>query len=182
MTSLLASLLFSVALQLGESHDEPLPQHLTHNSLKPFNTSSIPLNNDQEIATLLNAQGFKTTQRQVKTIRLSRGWRHRNRGEADKATTLDTTFARVEEALSEGTVREYGREFLQSNLRDVHGFRGTENNTRGRLEQTEKYFSKYTFAWMPRITKSFTRCKRNFNSFFLQEHLFLDIKTSESWF
>src|ERR1700722_4429133 len=39
----LASLLFSVALQLGESHDEPLPQHLTHNSLKPFNTSSIPL-------------------------------------------------------------------------------------------------------------------------------------------
>jgi len=91
------------------------------------------LHNDREIAQKLNSQGFNTSHSQVKDIRLSHGWRHYNRSDADNATAVEATFQRVDEALEEGTARNYGREFLQSNLRSVHGFRATENTIRDAL-------------------------------------------------
>jgi hypothetical protein len=90
------------------------------------------LDNDKEIVQTLQNQGIATTQRQVKSIRLSHGWRHRQRTDSDKLAAFTATYAAVDEALEEGTVRDYGRELLQSNLL-VNGFRGTEHHIRDAL-------------------------------------------------
>jgi hypothetical protein len=95
------------------------------------------LHNDKDIAKTLNTRGFSTTPRQVKNIRLSQGWRHRNRDEDDKVAAIEATFQHVGEALDRGTVRAYGRENVQSNLRAVHGIRVTENTVRDALAVLE---------------------------------------------
>jgi hypothetical protein len=76
-------------------------------------------NNDETIAQDLNSQGFPISARQVKEARLQHGWRRR----ADDAEQMweqrMATFAQVEQALAEGTVRSYGREFLVTNCQET---------------------------------------------------------------
>jgi hypothetical protein len=91
------------------------------------------LHNDKDIAKTLNTRGFNTNLRQVKSIRLSQGWRHRNKNENNKVAAIEATFQQVNKALNRGTARAYGREALQSNLRSVYGFRGSEDTIRDAL-------------------------------------------------
>ena len=88
---------------------------------------------DQTIARTLNTRGFATTPRQVQTIRLANSWRRRADTDEQIMEQRQETFARVEQALAEGTTRSYGREFMHTNLRVQHGYRARQDDIRDAL-------------------------------------------------
>jgi hypothetical protein len=88
---------------------------------------------DGAIAQAITAQGLHTTERQVKRLRLTHGWRWRHRGDAIAEARAET-FARVQAALQERTCRCYGRGFLQSYPR-LSGYIAREDDVRDALAQ-----------------------------------------------
>jgi hypothetical protein len=92
------------------------------------------LHSDTMIARQLNDQGFPISARQVRSVRTAKGWKHRTRGSEERQQNWTETFNRVGEALAEGTVRSYGREMVQSNLRQQQGYRAREDDVRNALK------------------------------------------------
>ena len=62
-------------------------------------------NNDESIASTLNAHGLPISSRQVEAGRLSNGWRHCASNDEQMAVQRKHTFACVEALLKEGTIR-----------------------------------------------------------------------------
>jgi hypothetical protein len=91
------------------------------------------LDDDKTIATQLNTQGYPITASGVKKIRLDNGWRHQQVTEEQKKEQWEETYARVGQALDEGSARSYGREMLQTSLRR-QGHRATEDYVRAAIK------------------------------------------------
>jgi hypothetical protein len=109
------------------------------------------LHDDATIARRLTDQGFSISARQVRSVRTAKGWKHRTRDSEERQQNWTETFNRVGQALAEGTVRSYGREMLQSNLRQ-QGYRAREDDVRNALKLqdpagTEKW-KKAPTNWM----------------------------------
>ena len=92
------------------------------------------LHDDSTIARHLNERGFSVSARQVRRIRTAQGWKHRTRDSEERQQNWSETFHRVGQALAEGTVRSYGREMVQSNLRREQGYRAREDDVRNALK------------------------------------------------
>jgi|tagenome__1003787_1003787.scaffolds.fasta_scaffold20898812_2 hypothetical protein len=95
---------------------------------------------DAEIASHLANQGLHLTARQVKSIRLAKGWRRRsaNNNQEQKAEQRAATFEIVQEELTEGTIRSYGRELVQTHLRIHQGHRAREDDVRDALRKLDE--------------------------------------------
>jgi hypothetical protein len=72
---------------------------------------------DTEIAQRLNTEGYNLSHWQVERVRWSQNWRRRAANDEQRLTQRTETFQRVEQALDEGTVRNYGRGHLEAYLR-----------------------------------------------------------------
>jgi hypothetical protein len=90
---------------------------------KKFHTT---LDDDETIANHLSTSGYSVTASTVARVRLAKGWRHRQVTEQQR---WEETFRLVNQALDEGTARSYGREILQTSLRQ-QGRRATEDHVR----------------------------------------------------
>jgi len=78
--------------------------------------------NDTEIAAIVaNERGIFITPRQVKRLRLKRGWRRRNRQVSDQAIAFDLTAEEVKAVLADGVGRQWGREWVLAHLRAEYG-------------------------------------------------------------
>jgi hypothetical protein len=92
---------------------------------------------DITISNQLNALGYSVTASAVKDIRLANGWRHRQVNKDQKEEQWGETFAMVEQALQDGAARSFGREKLQTNLRQ-QGYRATEDHVRAALKTLDE--------------------------------------------
>jgi hypothetical protein len=77
---------------------------------------------DEDLVVLLEADGFSCSTRQVKDIRLEKGWRRRNRDEEGKQQNWERCLQLVWEAVTEGPARRYGRSMLHSFLQTEYQF------------------------------------------------------------
>src|SRR3954454_24473928 len=69
---------------------------------------------DEAIASAAISQGVATTARQVKRVRLAHGWRRQDTTAEQQGEQQAKTFAIVAEALQEGTIRSYGRQYVRT--------------------------------------------------------------------
>ena len=92
------------------------------------------LHGNTTIARHLVERGFSISARQVRRIRTANGWKHRTRNSEERQQNWSETFNRVGQALTEGTVRPYGREMLQSNLRHQQGYRARGDDVQNVLK------------------------------------------------
>jgi hypothetical protein len=89
--------------------------------------------NDKAIAEALSSRGTHTTCNQVKTIRLTHGWRRRAANADQRAEQRRETFKQVGGLLAEGPGNSGGREFVEKALRQQHQFRAREADIREAL-------------------------------------------------
>jgi hypothetical protein len=111
--------------------DDPAVLDLINNQ---FHTT---LDTDDKIATNLATFGYSLSARKVKDIRLANDWRHRQVNDEQKDEQWKETYSLVDQALEEGTARSYGRERLQTSLRQ-QGHRATEDHVRAALKKLDE--------------------------------------------
>ena len=83
--------------------------------------------NDAQIAARLLEQGLKITSRQVKTIRLKSGWQRHSTG-AQKVARTAQTFKQVEQVVTHGPGRIFGRGWMTTYLRQHCGFKAHQRD------------------------------------------------------
>jgi len=96
-----------------------------------FNTT---FDSDEAIAQKLNSQGLQTTPNQVQEIRLKYGWRRRAANAEQLEAQRTETFTRVKGLLKEGSIRQNGREFVQTTLRVEQHYQAREDDVRDALK------------------------------------------------
>jgi len=88
---------------------------------------------DEAIASAAISQGVATTARQVKRVRLAHGWRRRDNMAEQQDEQQAETFAIIAEALQEGTIRCYGRQYVRTYLSVHLGHRARDDDVRDAL-------------------------------------------------
>ena len=88
---------------------------------------------DEAIASAAISQGVATTARQVKRVRLAHGWRRRDNMAEQQDEKQAETFAIIAEALQEGTIRCYGRQYVRTYLSVHLGYRARDDDVRDAL-------------------------------------------------
>jgi hypothetical protein len=83
--------------------------------------------NDNQIGARLTERGLQTTGRQVKTIRLKSGWQRHSTG-AQKAARAAQTLHQVEQVVTHGPGRTFGRGWMITYLRQHCGFKAHQND------------------------------------------------------
>jgi hypothetical protein len=92
--------------------------------------------NDAQIAARLLKQGLQTTARQVKTIRLKSGWQRHLTG-AQKAARTAQTFQQVEQVVTHGPGRIFGRGWMITYLRQHCGFKAHQRDVAAAQRQLD---------------------------------------------
>jgi hypothetical protein len=92
---------------------------------------------DGRIASDLAVQGLHISKRQVKAARLQQGWRRRAADSDQLAAQRARTYALVKALLKEGTIRCWGRQFVQTKLRIHHQHQAREEDVRDALQDLD---------------------------------------------
>jgi hypothetical protein len=90
------------------------------------------------VAALSNTLGLHLSVWQVQRVRLAHEWRRRAANEEQMLAQQADTNQRVENALSESTVRNYGRGHLQAYLLSQQQYPARANNLRSALHTLDK--------------------------------------------
>jgi hypothetical protein len=93
---------------------------------------------DTEIAEHLNTDGYNLSHWQVQRVRWSQNWRRRAANDEQKLAQRTETFQRVEQALNEGTARNYGRGHLEAYLRSQKQYPARHNDLRDAIKTLDR--------------------------------------------